>query len=150
MKLVDQSGNSITSFPAKVVRWEVVRNIANSLTNQLVYLGDGVDVAQAHMSHFNQGPRREFTLEEGRQSKWRQAGDMGGWNAFDEADVSRLYWESLTSGNALEATKAESGKWELRYVPSPSDPTYRGSYYDLYESPESVRNVDATDVDRAP
>ena len=70
-------------FPAKVVNWEVVRNIANSLTNQL-YLGQGADIAQAHMSFFSQGPQREFTLEPGHEGNWRDAGDMGGWKAFDE------------------------------------------------------------------
>lgn len=128
-------------FAPKVVNWETVRDIANRLTNQLLCVGEGVDLAQVHMSNFNQGPRRQFTLEEGRQGHWRQAGNMGGWWAFDEADVSRLYWQSLTSGNSLEATKLSPGKWELRYVPSPTDPGHRGLYYGMWQNPESVQNL---------
>ena len=132
-------------FSAKTVNWGVVRNIANSLTNQL-YMGEGADIVQAHVSSFRQGPEREYTLEPEHKGNWRDAGKMGGWMAFDEADVSRLYWASMSSGNALEAVKQEAGKWLLRYIQSETDPEHRGQYFGMYENPEGVQNVDAAYV----
>jgi hypothetical protein len=120
-------------LPGVSVSWEVIRDIANSLCNQLDLAGD-VDMSQAHMSSFNGGPLREFTCEQGRNGFWRDANwDGGGWDAFDEADVSWLRWESLSSGSALAAVKQGPGNWLLTFIPSRKDPLYRGTYFDLYD-----------------
>jgi len=135
---------ALEPFSPKVVSWEVVRNIANSLTNGL-YPGEGVDINQAHMSSFDDGPMREFTLEEGRGGDWRDADwDGQGWYALDEDDVCELYWKSWKSVSGLEAVKERKGKWNIRFIPSQDDPTYRGRYYELYEYPEQVKNFDPT------
>ncbi len=109
-------------------------------------MADVVDIRQAHMSEFHQGPVREFLLEDGRKGHWRDAGwDNQGWHAFDEEDVQMLYWESGTSGSGLQATKID-GKWMLCFIPSKENPSYRGVYYDMYKNPDSVENVDAAYV----
>ncbi len=128
-----------------IVSWEVVRNIANRLTNQLVQLGGtSVDINRAHLSCFSSGPERDFTLEEGCKGRWVQADGMeknNGWMSFDEEDVSQLYWESVTSGSALEALKVTSGNWVLRYIPSPDMPEYLGLYFRFFDEPEAVENI---------
>jgi hypothetical protein len=130
----------------KFVSWDVVRNIANRLTNQL-YMGDGVDISEAHMSCFTQGPSRNWKLEESRTGNFRSSeGSLDGWMAFCEEDVSQLLWESLTSGNKLEAVKIGPNKWELTYIPSLTDPNYRGCYFGIFEDPESMENIDASYV----
>ncbi len=137
---------ALKPFQTKIVSWEVVRNIANSLTNQLLYLGKEVDIEQAHMSDFFQGPVRKFVLEEGKTGNWRSAEwDGQGWHAFDEDDVSELYWESLGSqytppGSTIKAIKIKKGEWNICFIPSSKDPTYRGYYFDLYSNPDKVEN----------
>jgi hypothetical protein len=123
-------------LPGMLVCWATVREIANELCKQLE-LAENVDPSQAHTSCFNGGPRREFTLEPGRKGIWRDANwDGCGWYAFNEDDVSRLYWESFTSGNVLEAVKYGPGKWVVTYTPSKKDPLHRGMYYELYRRAE--------------
>ncbi len=132
---------ALKPLPSKTVSWEVVRNIANALTNQL-YLGQGVDLSQAHLSSFFDGPKREFILEDGHRGDWRVCQGENGWHAFHEEDVRQLLWASHTSGNALQARKEEAGKWLLEYIPSVTDPFHRGVYYGLYENSENVKNIE--------
>lgn len=122
----------------KLVSWETVRNIANSMTNQLYLGGADVDISQAHMSTDSFGGR-DWTLEPGREGNFR-CGGMGWW-AFEEADVSRLCLTSGTSGSGIEAIKLRSGVWKLRFIPS-NNPTYMGCYFSLFDNPESVGNID--------
>ncbi|PIR97186.1 MAG: hypothetical protein COT91_02735 [Candidatus Doudnabacteria bacterium CG10_big_fil_rev_8_21_14_0_10_41_10] len=139
--LSGELGKALLPLPAKQVSWETVRNIANRLTNSLDIAEGEVYLDQAHMSSFTGGPTREFTLEPERTGSWIPVEGMGGWDAFDEEDVSKLYWESFTSGNALEAVKVAPGKWELVYTPSTEDPAHRGTYYGIYQDPEGVENL---------
>lgn len=129
----------------KIVDWTVVRNIANNLTNQLD-TGDGVDVTQAHMSFFGQGPIREYTLAPGKKGEWRSVGgSKDGWRAFVDGDVIRLYWQSASSGCGLEARLLDPGnQWQLWFFPSENDPHYRGRYYYLYENAERIGNISLT------
>jgi len=120
----------------KEVRWEVVRNIANRMTNQLYLGGPEVDIEQAHMSTDSYGGRN-WTLEEGRQGDWRN-----GWWAFDEEDVSRLELTSAKSGSGIEATKKSPGVWTIRFIPSPTNPGYKGCYWGMFEDPQGVKNID--------
>ncbi len=122
----------------KLVSWEIVRNIANSMTNQLYLGGPEVDINQAHMSTSSFGVR-EWTLEPGRTGTFRYGG-MGWW-AFDEEDVARLLLVSGTSGSGIEATKLSSGVWKLRFIPS-NDPTYMGCYFGLFAEAKGVKNID--------
>lgn len=131
------------NFQSKSVNWEVVRNIANCLTNQLVHLFVGeVNVQQAHMSAgwAPNGVVRKYELAEGKTGTWRDGGD-GGWWAFEEEDLEELYWQSASSGSALRATKMVAGVWELEYTPPSTDPSYRGMYFRLYEEPREVQNL---------
>lgn len=124
----------------KEVDWEVVRNIANVMTNQL-YLGDGVDIEQAHMATNSIGGR-DWTLEPGRTGTFRPSWGGDGWWAFDEEDVCRLELTSATSGSGIEATKKSPGVWTIRFIQSSRDPTYRGGYFGLFAEAEGVKNID--------
>ena len=133
----------VQPLPAKEVNWEVVRNIANQLTNQLLDLAEGVNLDQAHISDFGGGARRHVQRTFGHSPAWRDAGTMGGWEAFNEEDVELIRWESISSGNVLRAVRLATGKWNLQYFPGKSDPTYRGFYFRLYDHPEAVKNLGA-------
>ena len=131
------------NFPSKSVNWEVVRNVANRLTNQLLYLAiGGVNVKQAHISAgwAPNGVIRKFELAEGKTGIWRDGGD-GGWWAFEEEDLEELYWKSASSGSALRATKMVNGVWELEYIPPSTDPSYRGNYFGFYADPWGIENL---------
>lgn len=133
-------------LPAKVVGWEVVRNIANNLTNQL-YLGEGVKIKEAHISSgWSQGPGREWKLEPSHTGCYRPASKNAGWLAFQEEDVRQLSWWSMTSECQLRADKISHNQWELTFIPSPKFPLYRGSYYGMYEEPHLIENVDPSYV----
>lgn len=127
----------------KWVGWEAIRNVANSLTNQLLDVGgEAVDINKAHISQcFAQGALRRVTLEQDYRGGWVEGFDGGGWLAVTEEEISQIYWESLTSGNALEATKESPGTWRLRYIPSESDPDYRGCYFEIFQQPDDVKNI---------
>ncbi|NCU41822.1 MAG: hypothetical protein EOM19_03815 [Candidatus Moranbacteria bacterium] len=136
LEAVEEAANTV-----KLVSWEVVRNITNVMTNQFYLGGPDVDIERAHMSTSSFGGR-DWTLEPGRTGKFLSGGNWGGWWAFDEMDVSRLFLLSATSRSGIEATKLSSGVWKLRFIPSPNDPTYRGCYYSLFMGAEGVKNID--------
>jgi hypothetical protein len=139
---------ALKPLPETEVNWYTLVCIANRLTNGLLRSkdenGNVPNLDLAHMNDgFSDGAVREFDLEVGARPGWIDAGWNGGegWYAFRQRDVSRLEWISYSSGSRLVATKQAKNKWNLVFVPSCSQPMYRGYYYQIWENPEGVENL---------
>jgi hypothetical protein len=130
----------LSPLPKKEVSWEIVRNIANCLINQLVSLSPEAYLEMAHMSCFA-GVERLWTSD--GTGKFLDANwDNQGWMEFREEQVLELFWCSSTSGNSLQAQKTSPGKWTIQYRPSEKNPLYRGAYFEMYDRPEDVENIE--------
>ncbi len=133
-------GQALKPLPEKIISWSAVANIANTLTNQLEYV-PGVNPLQAHVASQSCGGRR-VNLEAGRTGiPVENRGSFGGWEAFDEEDISQLFFKSATSGNSLEVTKLATNQWSLTFTPSAEKPMHKGVYLDLYKNAYRVTPI---------
>ncbi len=143
-ELRDAYHAALMPLPWKEVSWEVIRNIANTLTNGVENLPN-VNLEMAHFESGTSTASREFILDLEHYSTTSTAifypNKDGGWYAMFASDLVTARWRSITSGNLLEAKRIENGKWHLRYLPSIKDPEHRGMYFRFYDKPEEVTNV---------
>jgi len=145
------TGEESNMFAKKKVTWEVVRNIANNLTNGLDGHPD-LDPEKAHLSWFSGGPQREVVFTESGEENhdWIGPTEEGwgdprfdGWIVLGEEDAEKIIWRS-GSGVKLVVAKTEEG-WTLEFIPSPDRPDYRGRYFQFYDQPELVENWESFD-----
>lgn len=141
-------------YPKKSVSWEAVRNIANSLTNQLYIARNGsekLDLSLAYVSNKSFGGRNVKAIS--------SSGEFGvddfTWTAYKEDDLEGLNFVSGSSGSRLVAEK-KNGCWEIQYIPPEDkngedittngygtkiDRFYQGAYFNLYVLGNDVANV---------
>ena len=142
-------------YPKKSVSWGVVRNIINSLTNQLYLARNGsekLDLSLAYVSNNSWGTR---SVEANGSVGEFGEGDFT-WNAYREEDLEGLDFSSGSSGSRLVAEKV-GDYWEIQYIPPEDkndgeartdmygnklDRFYQGTYFGLYALGDDVPNVD--------
>ena len=125
-----------TSEFKKVVTWSDLAALSLALTKDLKRWVEGRQPEKdvVYMSSFPGGPYRDWSERPGLLPLEHTANSVGSWVMFREGAADFLVWESSVSGSRLEVWPSKLGGWELFFVPSRTDPEYRGKYWELFQA----------------